>query len=187
MPRSGTIVAITGRPGVGKSTVLRRVIEELKRRGFSIGGILCPDVRGPDGRRLGFKIVDVRSGETAWLAVAGEPGEPRIGRYHVRVEEAERLGVRALRDAIRACDIIVIDEIGPMELMSPGLKGVFIEALDSGKPVLAVVHRKLRDPEITKRIPRVVEVTVENREWMPRKIVEELMRGMRWGNPHFPR
>lgn len=176
--KNKVVVGITGPPGVGKSTVLRRIIERLEHGNFKIGGILCPDVRGGDGRRVGFKIVDVHSGREGWLAVSGEPGEPRIGRYHVRVGEAEEIGVKALEHAIRECDVIVIDEIGPMELLSKKLRRSFIEALDSGKPVIAVVHHKLRDREILGKFNLWFRVTIGNRGFLAQRIYEEFVKGV---------
>lgn len=175
------VVGITGPPGIGKSTVLKRVIEALSSRGLKVGGIVCPEVRGEDKRRIGFKIVDVYEGREGWLAVAGEPGTPRIGRYHVRVREAEEVGVKALEYATRNCDVIVIDEIGPMELLSKKLKRTFITAIESGKPVVTVVHHKLRDREILEKITKWFRVTIENRRELSREILEEILKGVASG------
>ncbi|MCE4602360.1 MAG: NTPase [Desulfurococcales archaeon] len=159
---------LTGSPGVGKSTIFKAIVEELSRLGCIVGGIAAPEVR-EQGRRIGFKLIDLRTGEEAWLARAGHPSPARVGRYGVLVEEAERLGAGALRRAVREAHVIGIDEIGPMELLAPGLREAIKEALLSGKPVVGVVHRRLRqrDPEIYRLVAQVgpvVEVTLENRD-----------------------
>lgn len=158
----------TGRPGVGKSTIVSRVKDIVERLGCRVGGFLAPESRGPSGGRVGFYIVDVATGERGWLARIGYPG-PRIGRYGVVVEDAVRIGVGALRRALREADVIVLDEIGPMELAVPELRSEIIEVLASDKPIVGVVHRRLksRDPDIYRIIREsstIIEVTLENRD-----------------------
>ncbi|MEB3846393.1 MAG: NTPase [Desulfurococcales archaeon] len=157
----------TGRPGVGKSTIVTRIVEEAKRLGCKVGGIAAPEAR-LGGRRIGFRLVDVGRGVEGWLAKAGYPG-PRIGRYGVVVEDVERIGVPALEYAVRDCDVIVIDEIGPMELAVPPLKEAIRQALESQKPLVGVVHRALRSrhPDIYRLVAgsgRIILVTEDNRE-----------------------
>ena len=157
----------TGKPGVGKSTIVKRIVEEAKRLGCKVGGIAAPEVR-LGGRRVGFRLVDVGRGVEGWLAKTGHLG-PRIGKYGVVVEDVERIGVPALQYALRECDIIVIDEIGPMELIVPQLKEAIRQALESPKPLVGVVHRTLRSrhPDIYRLVAgsgRIILVTEDNRE-----------------------
>jgi len=104
------------------------------------------------------------------LARRGAPAPgPRIGSYTVIVEDVLRVGVPALERAAREADLILIDEIGPMELAVAELRRAIIRALTSGKPVVGVVHRRLKwsDPEVYRLVERlgpVVEVTIENRD-----------------------
>jgi len=156
----------TGKPGVGKSTIVAAIVEEAKRLGCKVGGIVAPEARFGD-RRIGFRLVDVGRGVEGWLAKTGYPG-PRIGRYGVVVKDVERIGVPALRYALRECNIIVIDEIGPMELAVPSLGEAIRQALKSRKPLVGVVHRALRSrhPDIYKlvaRTGRIILVTEDNR------------------------
>lgn len=158
---------ITGSAGVGKSTLFNSIVSKLKVLGCRVMGFAAPEVRS-GGRRVGFKLVDLQTGEEAWLARRGVEGSPRIGSYAVLVREAEVLGVRALESALREADVIGIDEIGPMELLVPGIRRLVEEAIRSYKPKLSVIHRRLRslEPELYSAIERggcIIELTLDNR------------------------
>jgi len=171
-------IYVTGRPGIGKSTVVFRAIDILKKHGLKIGGIFCPEVRGTYGYRVGFKIVDLLSNKEGWLAKKNIriPG-PRIGKYTVIVDNAISIGVKALRDAINYADVIVIDEVGPMELKVNELRKEIVNALKSNKHVIAVVHYRLRDHEIISILRNYIkfEVTFANRDKLPKIIADKIL------------
>ncbi len=154
-------LAITGPPGAGKSTLARKIVEELKKKGLKVCGISCPDVR-EGGRRVGFVVEDLESGERAWLAkVSGCPG-PRVGRYFL-CPEAEELAVKALN---KECDVYLIDEIGPMELKLPRLREAMLKVVKGNKPFVAVHHLRLRDRDFLEALRRChrIYITRETRE-----------------------
>jgi len=172
-------IYITGRPGIGKSTVILKVINKLRARNVKIGGIICPEVRSPRGGRVGFKIVDILTGKSGWLAHKHIFKEgPRIGRYIVNVQDAVSIGVTALKNALNNADVIVIDEVGPMELSVHELKNEILNSLSNGVNVLAVVHYRLRDPTILRilRSYKKYEVTVYNRDTLPNIIASEILK-----------
>lgn len=167
MPSRGGGFYLTGAPGVGKSTVFMRIVEELRKIGCSVGGIHAPEVR-VGGVRVGFMIVDLHTGARGWLARVGDFKGPRVGKYVVIIDDVLNVGVPALERALTGMDIIAVDEIGPMELAVPMLRSSIIKCIESGKLYLAVVHRGLRDrdPEVYRLLSTrgsIVEVTVENR------------------------
>ncbi|HDI31689.1 MAG: hypothetical protein DRJ51_06580 [Thermoprotei archaeon] len=171
---------LTGRPGVGKTTCVQRVIDLLKSKGISIGGMISNEER-VRGKRVGFKIVDLMTGDTGYLAKAEPSGKPRVGKYRVVIEDLERIGVMAIKRGLERAHVVVIDEIGPMELYSVNFKQIVKNALDSNKPVLATIHYKAsNDPygrEVLSR-PDVKEfvLTTENRHEMPQKIYNIISR-----------
>lgn len=159
-------VLLSGRPGCGKTTVIRRAVELI---GASrCVGFYTEELR-ERGQRIGFDVVMV-DGQRAPLARAGAAG-PRVSRYGVDVRSFEDLAVARLESALRGrvARVLVVDEIGKMELFS----GRFCEVLERifapGAPwallgtILAGHHPRA---EGLKRRPDVsiVEVTRANRD-----------------------
>jgi len=137
------LLLLTGSPGVGKTTVLRKIVDSLRLKGFDIGGMLSQEVRH-EGARVGFEIVDLNTGAKGWLAEVTPKKGPRVGRYTVNLQDLESIGVAAIGDAVKRTDVVVIDEIGPMELYSEKFRQAVIMAAESSKLVLAVVHENSR-------------------------------------------
>ncbi len=159
-------ILISGPPGSGKSTLLMEIVRELERRGVSVRGIMCPEIR--IGRsRWGFKVVSYPDGVEEILASVNIREGPRVSKYGVNIEGFERVGVSAILDAVRSPDVsvILIDEIGKMELFSRKFRGAVSEALNSQKVVLGVLGR-VNDP-LVKNIRRRNDT-----------LVIELWRGM---------
>jgi len=172
-------LVITGRPGVGKSTLFNAVISTLRENGFKVGGMIAPEVRDK-GVRIGFKVVDLLTGEETWLAQKGYPSAARVGQYGVIIGEADALVKKALLRAIEQADVIGVDEVGPMELKLPSFKPLLLKVLNTGKPTILVVHFNLNDKEILSRLEgwRKIVLTFENREYykklLPREVLESI-------------
>jgi nucleoside-triphosphatase len=126
---------VTGKPGVGKTTLIERVVEGL-RGSLRLAGFTTAEVRGPDGERVGFDVVTVE-GKRGELARAGLRSRVRVGRYGVNLEEFESLALPEL--ARRDVDLIAIDEIGKMECASGRFRRGAEDALDSPVSVLATI------------------------------------------------
>ncbi|HEY4674549.1 MAG TPA: NTPase [Candidatus Bathyarchaeia archaeon] len=172
---SKRILLLTGMPGVGKTTVLLKTVEDLKARGYSVGGMISREVRS-GGNRVGFEILDLGSGRRGWLAHVNQPSGPQVGKYRVNLEDLNSIGAEAITSAITNNDVLAIDEIGPMELFSEKFREVVKKAVDSGKPVIGVVHWKARDrliDEVKKREDaEIIEVTTKNRNELDRDIAD---------------
>jgi len=157
---------ITGAPGIGKTTVLLRTVEALKNKGFRVGGMLSREVR-ERGTRVGFEIVDFETDKRGWLAHVNQPDGPQISKYRVNLKDLETLGADSIRNAVAKAQIVIVDEIGPMELFSSAFKEAVIQAINSDKLVLGVIHHHARDQLIDSVKKRddteIIEVTYGNR------------------------
>ncbi|HEX59733.1 MAG TPA: NTPase [Methanomicrobia archaeon] len=171
-------IAVTGRPGIGKSTVIRKVVERLRAEGVRVGGMLSSNIR-KGGRRVGFEILDVMSGRRGVLAHIGLDG-PRVGKYGVNMQDLEDIGVFSITNAAQLADVVVIDEIAPMELKSEKFITAVEEVLSSEKHMLVSVHHNLRHG-LAMRVKKefeLLEVTIMNREELPELISERYLRAL---------
>ncbi len=172
-------IGITGLPGSGKTYALLRVIEMLQDGELKIGGMIDEPVG--DGRhKTGFTCRDLLTGETQLFASTEIESRIVVGKLGVDISKLEEVGVKAIRQACECCDIVVIDEVGKMEVECPMFIEAVKEALDANKPMIITLHKKSRNPllqDIRRRDDvRILEVTPTNRNLLPYKIVR-LMSG----------
>lgn len=172
-------VFLTGRPGIGKTTVVLETIRLLKGSGIRIGGMVSFEVR-ESGVRVGFRVRDLSTGLEGWLAHVSLASGPRIGRYRVDIYGFESIGVKAIVDAIDddSIMVVVVDEVGPMELLSRMFRDAIRRLLDSGKSILGTIHYRCEDP-LARRIRsmkdvEVIEVTLDNRDRLPSILYDRL-------------
>ncbi|CAB50178.1 NTPase [Pyrococcus abyssi] len=163
---------VSGMPGVGKTTLAKRIADEIRREGYKVGGIITQEIRtGP--KRSGFRVIALDTGEIGRLAYVGQ-GYPRVGRYVVDIEGFDRVAIPAISRALRDADIIIIDEIGPMEFKSNEFLKALGLVLKSEKPLLATVHRKLVDRY--RPLGRYYWLTPENRNEVFAEILMEIRK-----------
>ncbi len=171
-------ILITGLPGCGKTTLCTRAIDSVGDA-YNVGGIISTEIR-ESGSRKGFKIIDISTKEEGILAHVNQKTGPRIGKYRVNLNDLDEVGVNAIGNAIEKCDVVVIDEIGPMELCSSRFIEVINAAFDSDKCILATIHFRSRHP-VVEGIKNREDVAIyrlheNNRDEMLNTIVE-LLRG----------
>jgi len=128
---------LTGLPKVGKTTLLRQLAAELKRRKIKVGGFLSPEIQ-ERGTREGFYTQDIATGKKALLAEVGAGG-PRVGKYRVDVKEFESVALPCLKNC-RRYDVLILDEIGRMELESEKFGDLLADVLQTDIPVIASLH-----------------------------------------------
>jgi nucleoside-triphosphatase len=171
-------LGLTGQPRIGKSTLMKEMIARLKARGVGVGGMLTADIH-EGGQRVGFSLEDIRTGEKGILAhVQLNRSGPTVGKYTVNLADLDRLGTQAITEALARPElqILLIDEIGPMELKSRRFVAALEKALASDKHLILTVHQRSAH-ELVQRIKRtfaITEVTVANRDDLPAVIMETL-------------
>jgi nucleoside-triphosphatase len=168
---------VTGRPGSGKTSVIENAIKILQGYGLKPGGLYCPEIR-EGGVRLGFKIIDLMTGEERILAHVDQREGPQVSRYRVNVKNVDEMSEAAIGRALREADFVVIDEIAPMEMYSEGFKRAVAAALDSDKPLLAIIHQRtttgfIGDVKARKDV-KIFEVVPDNRAGLPTQLAEEI-------------
>lgn len=163
------LVLLTGPPGVGKTTALRRVCDALRIE--PLRGFYTEEVRA-GGVRQGFRLVTF-DGAARTIADVGRPGAPRVGKYGVDVAAIDAVARRVLVPD-PAVALFVIDEIGKMECLARGFVDAVHGLLARSRPLLATVALRGEGLiEEVKRDPRarLVHLTRENRDRLPDEIV----------------
>lgn len=165
----GRTVLLTGHPGIGKTTVVREVVSRIQ---VPCGGFLTEELRGPGGRQ-GF-VLRTLDGEEFILAHRKWSHGPRVGRYRVSLEVLDRVGVRAIRRAIQAGHLVVVDEIGKMELLSQAFQQAVWDAITGPSCVLGTILAKPHPwADLIKTLPQVtlIEVTLTNRDGLADHVI----------------
>jgi nucleoside-triphosphatase len=155
---SSTIL-VTGEPGSGKTTLIRRVISCLR---CEYGGFYTEEIR-EQGERVGFKLVTF-DGQEAILAHTAFEGTIRVGKYGVDLAALEEVGVASIKRAIAEKVVVVIDEIGPMELFSNLFCQAVLDALNSDRIVLgSIVKRSVDFADQIKSRPGITLIEIDPR------------------------
>ena len=154
------VYLLTGRPGSGKTSLIKSVVTGL---GGKAGGFYTEEIRS-GGTRQGFRLVTL-NGQEAILAHINIQSPHRVSRYGVDTASLDRVGVAALRGAAGECPLVVIDEIGKMELFSSAFKEAVSEIILSGQMVLGTIMKSPHPwADAIKNRPqvRLIEVTRAN-------------------------
>ena len=150
------VYLLTGKPGTGKTSLIKQAVAELEGRA---GGFYTEEIRS-QGTRLGFKLITLDGHETI-LAHADFNKQFRVGKYGVDVNSLDKVGVPALRKAAEQGDLVVVDEIGKMELFSADFREAVLDIIGGGKKVLGTIMLHPNPwADAIKRQPQVNLVTV---------------------------
>jgi molybdopterin-guanine dinucleotide biosynthesis protein A len=139
---------VVGEPGSGKTSWCREYIEGRRESGSSVGGILCPAIE-QQGQRVGSNAVDLLTGQEVPFARLSHHRSfnavEKIGHYSID-RDGVSFACGAIKQAVESrCDLVVIDEVGPLELGGKGLMPAVELALASAVNVLIVVRSSLKE------------------------------------------
>ncbi len=150
-------ILITGKPGVGKTTVIQKIIQNYQKA----SGFFTKEIR-KNRKRVGFAI-ETLDGNKGILAHVAVESPFQVSKYKVNLKDIEEICVPSLN---LKGDLIVIDEIGKMELFSAKFKQKVIESLDTGKVIATIMERPhpFADRIKKRKDVRIVTVTEENRD-----------------------
>ena len=161
---------LTGMPGVGKTTLVQNLVARMSS--VNMAGFYTAEIRS-NGTRFGFELQGL-DGTRGILAHVNIKSRHHVGRYGVDTKGFEQFleNLGLLRPEI---ELIVIDEIGKMELFSNLFRDLINNVMDADKQVLASIALKGNGfIQAIKRRPdiRLIEVTKGNREHLPNEIIE---------------
>ncbi len=168
-------VVLTGKPGIGKTTVIKKIALQLKGKAE---GFYTEEFRDKEGKREGFYVITL-DGKKTLLASKNIKTPFKVGSYSVNLEEFEETVLPALKRALNSRNIIIIDEIGKMELFSDRFAQIVKDIFsDENTTVIATVPIKNIHPVVSwiKKRPDVLlfEVDYKNRDTLPQKILNIL-------------
>lgn len=174
----GKTLLLTGRPGIGKTTIIRKVIAQM---GGKAGGFYTEEIFGPGGRK-GFQLITLDGKEVVFAHKdLHDPKAPRVGRYGVDVKALERVGIAALQRAMQEKKLVVVDEIGTMELYSRAFCDAVMSAILGPTLVLGtIMSHPHPESDAFKALAQVTlwEVNRTTRDDLPGKVAV-------WLNQHI--
>jgi nucleoside-triphosphatase len=168
-------ILLEGRPGSGKTTVVAQLADRLRDHGVAVAGFVTHELR-EHGRRVGFEI-ETLDGRRATLAHTSFRGPPRVGKYGVDLETFERLALPAL-SRLRDDAVILIDELGKMELASEAFREQVEALFDAPRTIVATVHvfrHPLTDGLKRRHDVERLRVTHGSRDALPQQLAARLI------------
>lgn len=155
---------------------MQKLHEYYVQHGVTVSGIITEEAK-TDNVRTGFRIRSLASGENGWLATKEMGPGPKVGSYTVNTSELEKIGAASLRDAARGdSTLVLVDEVGPMEMTSLSFRQALAEVLASPKITVASVKYGSRYDEVEHvshlKETRTIVLSRENRD----SLLHELTR-----------
>jgi len=151
------VTILSAEKGGGKTSFLLQWVAHLQRQGTLVGGVAQPAVF-EQGARIGYDLLDLRSGARCPFARLADQPSATVGMYQLNDEALEK-GNEAIIEAARAgLRFLAIDEVGPLEFRGGGWAKAIDFALDksiTARELIVVVRPKLVD-HLADRFPSLL-------------------------------
>lgn len=141
------ITLITGEPKSGKSTFLHNKYQELHKT-CKVGGVIASDIVGNNCDRAGFIMNDVATDETVMLAdLVNSCEKINLGKWFVYVDNIKSFMIPAIANALETCDVVFIDEIANMQLLSSEFRSFIMSdrLTTSNKKIFVTIAKTIYD------------------------------------------
>ncbi len=164
-------ILVTGFPRVGKTTLIKELLKKTTKK---YAGFYTEEIKNQNERRSGFRVVALSSSEEGILAHVNTKSNIRVGKYGVDLKDFERIAIPEMgKDA----ELIIIDEIGKMELFSKKFKEQLLNCIEKGN-VIATITKKgggIFVENIKNREDvELIELTKDNRNLMVDEILKKI-------------
>lgn len=130
-------ILITGPPKAGKTTLIKNIVQQLNQ---PVVGFYTGDIREKN-LRVGFSLTTF-SGQKGVLSHVDILSRYTVGKYRVNLADLEEIGVKEIEEGLKTDNIIIVDEIGKMELFSEKFKQVILKCLEAPNVFLATIVQK---------------------------------------------
>jgi len=160
--KSAKNILICGKPGIGKTTLIKKIAENLREKAT---GFYSEEIRR-ENKRVGFKIKTLK-GKEGILSHINYKSPYRVGKYKVNLKEFEEIAIPSIEKGIKMGKIIIIDEIGKMELYSKKFCQIVMQALDSSSRTIATIpvyKNEFLEKIKQRKDVEIIQITGENRE-----------------------
>ena len=163
-------ILLTGKPGCGKTTLVNKVLDAFPG---DAGGFTTRELR-VSGVRVGFEVLTL-DGRKGILAHRDIVSNKRVGKYGVDLRFLEQVAVPEIKETAERGHLVVIDEIGPMELYSRSFQDAVLKVLNQETPILATIVARshpFSDAIKQRKDVDLIEVRPDNRETLVNQILE---------------
>ena len=162
-------ILISGLPGIGKTTLIKQICDELKKD--NPVGFYTEEIRN-EGQRKGFQLIGLNSSRVIFAHVLIESPHS-VGKYRVDLDAFDKF-LDSIDFSQNKTSPIIIDEIGKMECLSKKFEKLILEILDSDKLVIATISHT--DGGIKGKIKQrddvdLFKMNLNNRKSLPNEIL----------------